>query len=398
MILYVLYGSHLLSSLFCRVLLSMFAINLMQYHFYSNSNETSHRTTITKRNSLFPLTSAPVQPVYMTNSVQSNHTSNSGTSRMKDGQPDPYQYIHDDFRRHKCKIHKFVTTDTMYEPVVYDLKENILWNHHSVCNNRTFLLMMYFVNRKDLERRQFIRQYVKQGMVVDGKVINYVMVVALDENDDKARKNLTEENTKYQDLLISVHKDTYVNVTLTVLDAFLWVRDYCKEPSFVARIDADTWVHMGNLVHFLRHVPQHRFYGGYPYHAILQKRSTSEYPGYVPEDYPEKKCYCNAGGAYILSRDLVPYFNIGTLYVDIIIRAAEDALLGEILSMVGIYPYRNFGRYLVYTNYEWLSQRKVPPNVIFVHNLKEMALMKSVYTTFATTYTTPYRLSLLSKF
>lgn len=389
-----LFGSLFISSIFMGVRLSEIARDLRQYCFHPIFGPFHRSSFNSNGGSLFPPTIAPslspFMPANATDALQSYSAEETGESPVSETR-DPYQYVHDDFLRHNCTVHKFVTTDTEYEPVVYHLRENILWNHRSVCRNDTFVLLMYLVNRKDLQRRQFIRQRVHQGMVVDGKVVNYVIVVALDENDEKGRRVLDQENVKHRDLLISVHKDTYVNVTLTVLDAFLWARDYCQQPSFVARIDGDTWVHLGNLVRFLRHVPATRFYGGYPYRSTLEKRSKATYPGYVPDDYPPQRCFYNAGGAYILSRDLVPYFNIGTLYVDLVFRAAEDALLGVILSKVDIWPYFSNLQYIVYTNYEWLPGLALPPNVIFIHNLKNMTLMTTVHNHFANLYTIPYR-------
>lgn len=34
-----------------------------------------------------------------------------------------------------------------------------------------------------MERRDLIRKYVKQGMIVDGKVINYVHIIAANETE-----------------------------------------------------------------------------------------------------------------------------------------------------------------------------------------------------------------------
>ena len=36
------------------------------------------------------------------------------------------------------------------------------------------------------------------------------------------------------------------------------------------------------------------------------------------------------GGGYIVSADIVPFINIGTLYQDLVIHAAEDAHLGRL--------------------------------------------------------------------
>ena len=89
-----------------------------------------------------------------------------------------YQYVHEAFRKHNQTIHKFVTNDTSFPFTNYVMKQNMAWDHRSVCSNDTFVLVVYLVSQKDYERRRLIREYVKQNMIVDGKRINYVFAVA----------------------------------------------------------------------------------------------------------------------------------------------------------------------------------------------------------------------------
>ena len=144
-----------------------------------------------------------------------------------------YQYVHEAFRRNNQTIHKFVTNDTSFPFTNYVMKQNMAWDHHSVCSNDTFVFLFYLVSQKDYKRRQVIREYVKQNMTVDDKRINYMFAVATDDKVEISR--LEEENELYHDLLVSVHVDNYGNLTFTTLDSFMWVRDYCKTTQYVIK-------------------------------------------------------------------------------------------------------------------------------------------------------------------
>ena len=275
-----------------------------------------------------------------------------------------YQYVHEEFRRHYQTIHKFVTNDTSFPFTNYVMKQNMVWDHSSVCSNDTFVLLLYFVSQKDFERRQVLREYVKQNMTVDGKQINYMIVVA---TDDKAVINgLEKENELYHDMLVSVHADTFANLTYTTLDSFMWVRDYCRTTQFVSKVDGDAWTHFGNLVHYLKSVPSTSFYGGYPCSRVFRRGFRYKGVQMVPKDYMERRWYYVAGGAYILSADLVPFINIGTEYIDVILTA-EDAVIGDIVGLIGVRPYKKSKDYIVYSNLNWHKDGIVPPNAIFIN-------------------------------
>ena len=311
----------------------------------------------------------------------------------------PFHHVHDVFKKNKYSItEKFTSRDPSFVPIEYGLKQNMMWNLNSVCQKDTFILLMYFLYKGDIERRKIIRRYVKQGMVVDGKKINYVFVVASPYRDKFMLKFLWAENRRFGDILVSTHEDNYSNMTITVLDAFMWVRDYCSQAQYIARVDGDVWIHLGNLVRYLKTVPKKRYYGG----SLALGRVEKEGMVYkdikiVPKDYPKKRWYFNFGGANIYSNDVVPFINIGTKYLDLIIPVSEDMLIGEILRRAGIDPYPPPHNYVLYVNhYSMLNGKGIPPNAIFIHGIKNMTEFENVYHNHTATYLIPYVSSLVS--
>ena len=247
---------------------------------------------------------------------------------------------------------------------------------------------MYFVHKKEVERRQTIRKYVKQNMIVDGKKINYVFVVASLLNDTQSMNELKAENSKYGDLLISVHEDNYRLVPITILDAYYWVREYCKTVTFVARIDGDVWIHLGNLLHYLQEIPRAKMVVGLPC-EIKHYGETFYYKGIpnIPFDYP-RPIHFVGGGAYVLSRDVIPYINIGTMYMNVLLPISEDIIVSEILRRVGIGIYPPSPKYSIYIDYQ--PGMTIPSNIVFLHYLKDMSLFNSIYSMYSSSYLIPY--------
>ena len=301
---------------------------------------------------------------------------------------DEYMYVHEAFRRNHCVQGKFKTYDPDYPLIEYEVKENIVWNGASVCSSDTFVLLLFFLYRDDFQRRELIRQYIKQGVAVDGEIVKYLFVIAAEE---RQYSDLKKENDAFGDILISVHVDTFENLTLSTLDSFLWVRNHCKQAQFVVKIDGDTWVHLGNMVRYLKSVPPERFYGGFYYRRFYPKNFTYRKVKMIPSDYPERMWYFMVGGAYMLSRDLIPYINIGTLYIDLITPVGEDMVVGEVLRKLGVPPYEDQHGFQVYSTIYTLVNHTIPPNIVFVHGLKDFQYLSYVYRSHASSFTVPYR-------
>lgn len=291
----------------------------------------------------------------------------------------PYQYVYNIYERNTATEVKFVWNDTAFRPLTYHLKQNMMWNHRSICTNSTFVLLMYFTCHHELERRNLIRQYVKQGMVIDGMTINYVMIVASSNNDTNTLNELKRENNEFNDLLVSMHEDNYRHWPITVLDAYMWARDNCREASYVVKIDGDTWVHYGNLVHCLLDAPREKFYGGHLYSEYFRGGQKYKRIQFHPSDFQGKWIDFNWGSCTAISRDVIPFVNIGTQFMDYIWPGCEDSLISEILRKGGIYP---FGKM---KNYHWMlfhnrvNSTSIPNNTVSVHTGNKKQLLMDLY-------------------
>lgn len=298
-----------------------------------------------------------------------------------------YKYVHDLFKsRNHSTRHKWISRDSNYEPITYEMRKNIMWNGQSVCKNESFILLMYFVNKNDIERRNVIREYVKQDMVVDGKMINYVFVVASPLNDTDVMQRLKDENAIHGDILISLHDDNYRLLPITILDAFYWVREYCKTVSFVSKVDGDVWIHLGNLIHYYKSIADQRIYSGCRWSLSFEKGIDYKGIHIIPFDYPQPIVFA-VGGAYTVSRDVVPFINIGANYLDTILPVSEDIVISEILRRagIGIYPIRK--NITLYKNYNYDF---IPPNVVFLHAIKNMQAFKAIYANYSGIFLKPY--------
>ena len=285
-----------------------------------------------------------------------------------------YQYVYDTFKHHRPE-EVCIPHDPLFHPLTYVLKQNMEWNHHSVCTNDTFALLMFFTYRDDSERRDMIREYIKQGMIVDGMTLNYVQIIAT--NDTEQLRRFNQENKVNKDLLISLHMDIYEEWPLTVFDAYLWARDYCSQAKYVIKVDGDVWVHLGNLVHFLHSAPSHSYYGGRTIRTWIRKKQYYKGIRYSPDDCSDRYTAFNLGGGNIMSSDLIPFINIGMQFLDYITPAVEDIPIGYVLQRAGVGA-RGIPGYHALLLYEKLPNGTIPKKVIFLH-CKGLELIKSIY-------------------
>ena len=300
----------------------------------------------------------------------------------------PYQYVHDAFRRNNYTTNnKFVSKDPLFFNIRYEVKHNTIWNKESNYCNGTFILLMIHVNVGDEERRDLFRQYVKQGMLVEGKKINYVFVVGSPLRKESIMAKLRDENKRHKDILISVHEDNYMNITLTHLDAILWVRDYCKDTTFVGRVDGDVWIHFGNLIQYLSTVNPYRFYaGGMPFSRVFEHGCVYKGIHTIPFDFPPQRWTALNGGAILYSRDIIPFINIGTQYMEILLPLADDTTIGEILTRAGIRFAPRPRNYIVYSH----RYTSLADNIIFQHGIKDINLLREVFKNNTDRYLIPY--------
>ena len=322
--------------------------------------------------------------------------SNHSVRAVKNVTPTPfpekrneYQYVYDTFERNGYKQGKFKTNDTGYEVLEWDLNRRVVWNHRSVCSNDTFAFVLLFVYANDFQRRQLFREYMHQGMVVHGKKINYMIVVCVEETNDDLMSVIKKENAKYGDMMISVHTDSMFYATITALDAMLWIRDNCKEATYIVRLDSDCFIDFGNMIDYLDFAPRKGFYGGRTFHCQTPHRNECKDRFCTPNDYPhaDYRFFYNLGGCNFYSNDIIPYINIGVLYMDLVFQTGEDYMIGEILRRAGYRPYTTKTRWIPYLwSFEYDRMKTWPRNVIAIHNVKNLTLLRSMFQTHGKKY------------
>ena len=198
------------------------------------------------------------------------------------------------------------------------------------------------------------------------------------------------ENDKYGDLVVTLHRDSHFNLTRKSLDAFLWVRDYCKTPLYFVKIDGDLWVHIGNLVKTLNGLPKREVYYGYKKDKYVIFGEGARYGGFrsIPTDYPNHTWSFIVGPGSVFSRDVIPFINIGTQYMDLLVPC-EDITIGEILHRAGIKPMNMYPNYLKYN--EKLINGSIPEDTALIHVRRDPAYLDMLYEDHKETYFIPFR-------
>ena len=236
---------------------------------------------------------------------------------------------------------KFHTKDTKVVRINVSPIDSYLNRDVSICSSETFLIMMFPVRTNAFAIRQLLRKAIPQGIILQGKKVNRVFVIALADNDREGHKRIREEKYQYGDIIISRHKDSYINVPLSVWDGYIWIRDHCSSAVFGGKFDPDDVILLGNLVAILQQYPKQRFLGGKCngvsiFQARNINKTVNKYS--IPYDYPDRIPYkfC-CGAAMLLSKDSLDYLVAGAHY-EPYFNCADDIMTGLILTRVGIQP------------------------------------------------------------
>lgn len=252
-----------------------------------------------------------------------------------------------------------------------------------VCSNDTFLLMMFPIIRNAFALRQIIRRAIPQGIMIQGKRINHVFVVAVSDDEREAMKTIRREKESYGDIVISRHYDRFALVHLSIWDGYVWVREHCRSATFTGKFDSDAIHFLGNYVSLLMQYPKKRFFGGrYSGEKTMQARNRSLPVGLysVPYDYPLIKHFHSiSGAASIISVDVIDYLMIGTMYEPYFV-CAEDFMTSVILDGMGIKPIymgTELCPYMVFNN-KWfcdgrfMNLSNVPNCLCCYHGIKNV--------------------------
>lgn len=223
-----------------------------------------------------------------------------------------------------------------------------LINHKDACEKNDVLLLLFVkTSPQNFDRRQNIRltwgneSYTKSELGVSVKVLFALGVHPNLENRMLIQNQLHREDQMYHDLIQQSFTDSFYNLTTKLLLQFNWAHTYCSHAHFLMSADDDVFIHMPNLITYLKLVKQEGardFWVGRVFNNTGPVRFTwSKY--YVsPELYPWKSYPAYTGGAaYMVSRDVASRVHQTLLTLNATFHI-DDVIMGVCGSLIGVAP------------------------------------------------------------
>lgn len=213
------------------------------------------------------------------------------------------------------------------------------------------VLLLLFVKSspENFEQRQAIRDtWGNESFVWSELRENVKVVFALGMHPDirqqsRVQAALLQEDQAYRDLIQQDFVDTFHNLTAKLIMQFHWGHKYCPNAHFLMSADDDIFVHVPNLMKYLRqlmstqsgskdlwvgHVhrgspPNRRKYS--KYHVPYELYPWPSYPDYT------------AGAGYVVSGDVADKIYRATLVLNSSIYI-DDVFMGICAKAMGVSP------------------------------------------------------------
>ncbi len=213
------------------------------------------------------------------------------------------------------------------------------------------VLLLLFVKSspENFERRQAIRDtWGNVSFVLSELGASVRMVFALGVHPDVSQKSrvqseLLQEDQTYGDLIQLNFLDTFHNLTTKLILQFHWGHKYCPQAHFLMSADDDVFVHMPNLVKYLRQLLSRQtgakdlWVGHVHRGAPPIRRKESKY--HVPYDlypWPSYPDY-TAGAGYVVSGDVAAKIYRATLVLNSSMYI-DDVFMGICAKAMGVSP------------------------------------------------------------
>ncbi|XP_029355492.1 lactosylceramide 1,3-N-acetyl-beta-D-glucosaminyltransferase A [Echeneis naucrates] len=232
-----------------------------------------------------------------------------------------------------------------------------LINHPQKCGGRdgdkswddVFLLLFVKSSPENFEQRQAIRDtWGNESFLWSELGANVRLLFALGMHPDVRQRSrvqaaLLQEDKVYGDLIQQNFEDSFHNLTAKLILQYHWGHNYCPQAHFFMSADDDVFIHMPNLLKYLRQLESGQsgakdLWVGHVYRgAPPVRRMKSKY--YIPYDlypwysYPDY----TAGAGYVVSRDVVAKIYHATLVTNSSIYI-DDVFMGICAKTMGVYP------------------------------------------------------------
>ena len=264
---------------------------------------------------------------------------------------------------------KFHSKDPLWnyiDPYPFD---SIYNSHVNICDDDVFNLMIIPSRAKSLSERHFFRNQFKRTMIINGKKVNRLFVVALEDNDYEIWQKIYRESCTYNDIIISRTPEGNIHLSKIMWNVYYYIANNCMQTTFITKLDTDSIIHIQNLINILEKLPTKQVYTGHVWkkgntHIPIRKKDER---WVFPSDYTHHKKYQKfvSGVCEIFSVDIIPFLAVGHNYQPIFMTAGEDIMAGIVLDLVGIKPK------------EFESNCKIIPSTKYMPIPKEFAVIHS---------------------
>jgi len=112
------------------------------------------------------------------------------------------------------------------------------------------------------KQREAIRN--SWGKTKDNKEVVFSFLVGLSDNTT-LDKDVADESTKNGDVIVNNINDSYQNLSLKTISAFVWFKQFCSKSRFLLKVDDDMFVQINRLLELIR--------------ELLAKNATKTDPG-----------------------------------------------------------------------------------------------------------------------
>ncbi|XP_029308697.1 lactosylceramide 1,3-N-acetyl-beta-D-glucosaminyltransferase A-like [Cottoperca gobio] len=229
-----------------------------------------------------------------------------------------------------------------------------LLNHPDKCAGKDVLLLLFVkTSPENIERRNAIRStwgnetYIQNALGVTVKVVFALGAPQARKEEPSWTKRfhlqeqLIHEDRLHGDLIQQDFLDSFHNLTLKLILQFHWTHSHCAHARFLMTADDDIFVHIPNLVSYLRDVSSRsvtdfwvgRVHRGAPPIRSKDSKYFVPYEMYQWLSYPDY----TAGAGYVVSSDVADKIYQATLTLNASLYI-DDVFMGICGITVGVSP------------------------------------------------------------
>ncbi|XP_069824571.1 UDP-GlcNAc:betaGal beta-1,3-N-acetylglucosaminyltransferase 9 [Dendropsophus ebraccatus] len=220
----------------------------------------------------------------------------------------------------------------------------LLINQPNKCNKPSgdsFLLIAVKSIVEDFDRRESVRKTWGREGVINGARVRRVFLLGTPRNKTAVsmwESLMQQESHYYKDILLWDFLDTFFNLTLKEIHFLSWAQQYCSNVKFIFKGDADVFVNVENLIHFLQsqNPSEDLFVGDIINNAKPIRSKNSKY--YIPETMYGLGMYpaYAGGGGFLMSGITMKKLSKSCNEVELF--PIDDVFLGMCLQRINLTP------------------------------------------------------------